>query len=50
MTNLKREDLIEALYQVVNVIFLIDDGYHDNELVNLDKVRDALFNELNNAG
>lgn len=46
MTNLKQEDLAKALIQLVNVRYLIDDGYHNNELVNLVKVGDTLFNEL----
>lgn len=46
MTNLKQEDLAKALIQLVNARYLIDDGYHNNELVNLVKVGDTLFNEL----
>ena len=46
MTNLKQEDLAKALIQLVNVRYLIDDGCHNNELVNLVKVGDTLFNEL----
>ena len=49
MTNLKQEDLAKALIQLVNVRYLIDDGYHNNELVNLVKVSNILFNELNDA-
>lgn len=49
MTNLKQEDLAKALIQLVNVRYLIDDGYHNNELVNLVKVSNALFNELNDV-
>lgn len=49
MTNLKQEDLAKALIQLVNVRYLIDDGYHNNELVNLVKVSDTLFNELNDV-
>lgn len=49
MTNLKQEDLAKALIQLVNVRYLIDDGYHNNELVNLVKVGDTLFNELNDV-
>lgn len=49
MTNLKQENLAKALIQLVNVRYLIDDGYHNNELVNLVKVSNILFNELNDA-
>ena len=49
MTNLKQEDLAKALIQLVNVRYLIDDGYHNNELVNLVKVGNTLFNELNDV-
>lgn len=49
MTNLKQEDLGKALIQLVKVRYLIDDGYHNNELVNLVKVGDTLFNELNDV-
>ena len=49
MTNLKQEDLAKALIQLVNVRYLIDNGYHNNELVNLVEVSNALFNELNDV-
>lgn len=49
MTNLKQKDLVEALIQLVNIRYLIDDGYHNNELVNLVKIGDTLFNELNDV-
>lgn len=49
MTHLKQEDLIKALIQLVNVRYLIDDGCHNNELVNLVKISDNLFNELNDV-
>lgn len=49
MAHLKQEDLAKALIQLVNVRYLIDDGYHYNELVNLVKVSDNLFNELNDV-
>lgn len=49
MTNLKQEDLGKALIQLVKVRYLIDDGYHNDELVNLVKVGDTLFNELNDV-
>lgn len=49
MAHLKQEDLAKALIQLVNVRYLIDDGYHHNELMNLVKVSDNLFNELNDV-
>ena len=49
MTNLKQEDLVKALIQLVKIRYLIDDGYHNNELVNLVKIGDTLFNELNDV-
>lgn len=49
MTNLKQEDLIKALIQLVNVRYLIDDGYHDLELVRVKVIIFNLFNELNDA-
>lgn len=49
MTNLKQEDLIKALIQLVNVRYLIDDGCHDLELMRVKVVIFNLFNELNDA-
>lgn len=49
MAHIKQEDLAKALIQLVNVRYLIDDGYHHNELVNLIKVSDNLFNELDDV-
>lgn len=49
MTNMKQEDLIKALIQLVNVRYLIDDGYHDLELVRVKVIIFNLFNELNDA-
>lgn len=46
MTNLKQEDLARALIQLVNVRYLIGDGYHTNEVVNIIKVIRTLFDEL----
>lgn len=46
MTNLKQEDLARALIQLVNVRYLIGDGYHTNEVVNIVKVIGTLFDEL----
>ena len=49
MTNLKQEEVAKALIQLVNVRYLIDDGYHNNELGNLIKVSNTLFYELNDV-
>ena len=49
MTNLKQEEIGKALIQLVNVRYLIDDGYHNKELCDLIKVGTVLFNELNDA-
>ena len=47
MTNLKQEEILKALIQLVNVRYLIDDGYHNKELCELIKVSNTLFEELN---
>ena len=49
MTNLKQEEIGKALIQLVNIRYLIDDGYHNEELWDLIKVSNVLFNELNDA-
>ena len=49
MTNLKQEEIVKALIQLVNTRYLIDDGYHNEELWYLIKVSNVLFNELNDA-
>lgn len=49
MTNLKQEEIGNALIQLVNIRYLIDDGYHNKELCDLIKVGDTLFNELNDV-
>lgn len=49
MTKLKQGEVAEALIQLVNVRYLIDDGFHENELVNIVKVSNTLFDELNDA-
>ena len=49
MTNLKQEQIGKALIQLVNVRYLIDDGYHNKEIYDLIKVSNVLFNELNDA-
>ena len=47
MTNLKQDEIGKALIQLVNVRYLIDDGYHNKELGELIKVSNTLFEELN---
>ena len=49
MTNLKQEEIGKALIQLVNIRYLIDDGYHNKELGDLIKVGNVLFNELDDA-
>ena len=49
MTNLKQEEIVKALIQLVNTRYLIDDGYHNEDLWDLIKVSNVLFNELNDA-
>ena len=49
MRNLKQEEIVKALIQLVNVRYLIDDGYHNKEIWDLIKVSNVLFNELNDA-
>ena len=49
MTYLKQEEIVKALIQLVNIRYLIDDGYHNKELGDLIKVGNVLFNELNDA-
>ena len=49
MTNLKQEEIGKALIQLINIRYLIDDGYHNKELCDLIKVGNVLFNELNDA-
>ena len=49
MTNLKQKEIRKALIQLVNVRYLIDDGYHNKELCELIKVGNTLFEELSDA-
>ena len=49
MTNLKQEEIGKALIQLVNVRYLVDDGYHNKELGELIKVGNTLFEELSDA-
>ena len=49
MPNLKQEEILKALIQLVNVRYLIDDGYHNKELCELIKVSNTLFEELSDA-
>ena len=49
MTNLKQEEIGKALIQLVNIRYLIDDGYHNKELGELIKIGNTLFEELSDA-
>ena len=49
MKYLKQEEIGKALIQLVNIRYLIDDGYHYKEIGDLIKVSNDLFNELNDA-
>ena len=49
MTNLKQDEICKALIQIINVRYLIDDGYHNKELGELIKVGNTLFEELSDA-
>lgn len=49
MTNLKQEEILKSLIQLVNVRYLIDDGYHNKELCELIKVGNTLFEELSDV-
>ena len=49
MTNLKQDEIGKSLLMLVNVRYLIDDGYHNKELCELVRVSNTLFNELNDA-
>lgn len=49
MTNLKQEEILKSLIQLVNIRYLIDDGYHNKELCELIKVGNTLFEELSDA-
>lgn len=49
MTNLKQKEICEALIQLVNIRYLIDDGYHNKELCELIKIGNTLFYELSDV-
>ena len=49
MTNLKQNEICKALIRLLNVRYLIDDGYHNKELGELIKVGNTLFEELSDA-
>ena len=49
MTNLKQKEIAEALIHLLKVRYLIDDGYHNEELWELIKVSNTLFEELSDA-
>ena len=49
MTNLKQEEIGKALIQLVNIRYLIDDGWHIKELSDLIQIGNTLFEELSDA-
>ena len=49
MTNLKQKEIAEALIHLLKVRYLIDDVYHNEELWELIKVSNTLFEELSDA-
>ena len=46
MTNLKQKEIVEALFHFLKIQDLIDDGYHNKELLKLIEVSNTLFEEL----
>ena len=46
MTNLKQKEIVEALLHFLKIQDLIDDGYHNKELLKLIEVSNTLFEEL----
>ena len=46
MTNLKQKEIVEALIHFLKIQDLIDDGYHNKELLKLIEVSNTLFEEL----
>ena len=49
MTNLKQKEIVEALLHFLKIQDLIDDGYHNKELLKLIEVSNTLFEELSDA-
>lgn len=49
MTNLKQEEILKSLIHLLNIRYLIDDGYHNKEICELIKVSNTLFEELSDA-
>ena len=49
MTNLKQKEIVEALIHFLKIQDLIDDGYHNKELLKLIEVSNTLFEELSDA-
>ena len=47
MLMLKQKEIGKSLIQLMNVRYLIDDRYHNEELSHLIKVCNTLFEELN---
>ena len=46
MTNLKQKEIVEALIHFLKIQDLIDDGYHNKEILKLIEVSNTLFEEL----
>ena len=46
MTNLKQKEIVEALLHFLKIQDLIDDGYHNKEILKLIEVSNTLFEEL----
>lgn len=46
MTNLKQKEIVETLLHFLKIQDLIDDGYHNKELLKLIEVSNTLFEEL----
>lgn len=46
MTNLKQRDVAASLIHLVKVRYLIDDGYHNKELLSLIRISNTLYDEL----
>lgn len=49
MTNLKQKEIAEGLIHLIKVRYLIDDGYHNKELLSLANISNSLYGELNDA-
>lgn len=43
MTNLKQKEIAEGLIHLIKVRYLIDDGYHNKELLSLANISNTVF-------